>query len=414
MSISRTDNPTHLTRPTSPPRGGGRPRVTHRSTPAATLFALCDTDGSGEISFDEFAAWWAERAYQTTGSVGEQLMTEIQVRWDEADADRSGALTQPEFGTVLERLATSEWEQVVDPNTGKPYYYHRGTNETRWSAPEGDSAVRQFLKRYGVEVGRGRPGSATGPSLLGPAQSSQRRAPQESFEQDSPSSRQIIDSSQDRSKLMKASQGGSAAKRCPLSLEEIRSLSTHKKMVLAGGVLGVILVSVVFLVAFLNAATSDACPAPKPVTAQCMDKYSETISSDVRPAVDIVVVLDTAGDQLEKIKVAAVNKKLDERLKASNAKTNEPIVISLIWDTTHDLDLHCKPPGRPTINYNNRKDSVIGAELDVDNTVGGSGSVENLFFRKPSNGNYKCSVTSFTGGVTEFTARLTKDDGTKK
>eukprot|EP01047_Picozoa_sp_COSAG01_P016762 COSAG01_NODE_868_length_13035_cov_4.786024_6_plen_677_part_00 len=87
----------------------------------------------------------------------------------------------------------------------------------------------------------------------------------------------------------------------------------------------------------------------------------------------------------------ALNAKLDQGLTAAGAQTNHDLVISITWDEKADLDLHCTAPSGIVI-MNVKKDATTGGQVDVDNQNGGAGSVENLFFTKPSNGDYSCSV----------------------
>ena len=63
-------------------------------TPAEAIFATVDRDGSGSISFDEFATWWSRRTVATTGEVNAELMGEMQAMWSQYDVDSSGALVR--------------------------------------------------------------------------------------------------------------------------------------------------------------------------------------------------------------------------------------------------------------------------------------------------------------------------------
>lgn len=69
--------------------------------------------------------------------------------------------------------------------------------------------------------------------------------------------------------------------------------------------------------------------------------------------------------------------------------------VTLLWDFQGDIDLHVTQPNGNTINYKESKDVSTGGFLDVDNTNGGSGSVENIFWANPPKGKYKVSLVYY-------------------
>lgn len=71
--------------------------------------------------------------------------------------------------------------------------------------------------------------------------------------------------------------------------------------------------------------------------------------------------------------------------------------ITLLWDFYADVDLHVKEPGGTEI-YFNHKHSTSGGFLDVDNTDGGQGSAENVFWENPPIGNYEVSLVYYKKG----------------
>ena len=68
------------------------------------------------------------------------------------------------------------------------------------------------------------------------------------------------------------------------------------------------------------------------------------------------------------------------------------LTMTLTWSETTDLDLYVKTPNGGTI-YFGEKRGQGGGYLDVDNTAGGQGSCENVFWKsKPPHGRYRVEV----------------------
>lgn len=88
--------------------------------------------------------------------------------------------------------------------------------------------------------------------------------------------------------------------------------------------------------------------------------------------------------------------------------------FTLQWSMTTDIDIHVVTPGGAHVYYNNPTGG--GCQLDVDNTQGGPGSVENIICR-PENagfqpGTYAYWVTNFTfqNGPADYTLSAFLDD----
>ena len=77
--------------------------------------------------------------------------------------------------------------------------------------------------------------------------------------------------------------------------------------------------------------------------------------------------------------------------------------FTLRWSTSQsDLDLHVITPASSEIDFTNP--SADGGTLDVDNTIGGPGSVENVVFpMDPPRGVYQYFVDHFSGPSADYT-----------
>ncbi|MBR1449345.1 MAG: hypothetical protein IJ588_11455 [Prevotella sp.] len=74
---------------------------------------------------------------------------------------------------------------------------------------------------------------------------------------------------------------------------------------------------------------------------------------------------------------------------------NGDLKVTLQWDFYADIDLHVVEPSGEEIDYTN-KDSNSGGELDVDDTDGGRGAAENIFWRSnPPRGQYEVSLVYY-------------------
>ena len=90
---------------------------------------------------------------------------------------------------------------------------------------------------------------------------------------------------------------------------------------------------------------------------------------------------------------------IDERRQQAGGQQGE-LTITLVWDSTADLDMHVTCPGGQTINYTNPR-GCSGGELDVDANVSSRTTtpVENVFFRTGAQqGTYRIRVHMFDDG----------------
>ena len=86
------------------------------------------------------------------------------------------------------------------------------------------------------------------------------------------------------------------------------------------------------------------------------------------------------------------------------------VTVSLLWNTTDDLDLHVTNPRGNTIYYGNSSDS-FGGRLDVDRQVSTYvvNPIENIYWDNPPSGTYTVKVNVFskrTEGETPIKVRV--------
>ena len=101
---------------------------------------------------------------------------------------------------------------------------------------------------------------------------------------------------------------------------------------------------------------------------------------------------------------------MDDVLSELNAGTGE-ITVSLLWDSTDDVDLHIMTPDGSEIYYGNR--NAGGGELDIDANTSSNmmdNPVENIFFPTPATGTYSVWINDYsdrTDGTTSYIVRVT-------
>lgn len=84
----------------------------------------------------------------------------------------------------------------------------------------------------------------------------------------------------------------------------------------------------------------------------------------------------------------------DERAvgRARNIGNMGDLKVTLLWDFPGDIDLYVMQPNGVTISYRNKVDNRTGGYLDVDNTRGGQGSAENVYWSTPESGVYSVKL----------------------
>lgn len=99
---------------------------------------------------------------------------------------------------------------------------------------------------------------------------------------------------------------------------------------------------------------------------------------------------------------------IDKIISDTGAKIG-PVTVSLLWNTTDDLDLHVTSPKGDTINYSNKRGSS-GGYLDVDRQVTSyvENPVENIYWNNPPHGTYTVKVNMYSkrsSGTVSFRVR---------
>ena len=107
---------------------------------ARSLFEQVDSDGNGELSFDEFASWWSRRQLATSGSLDDSVMSLMRQQWTRLDVDGSGTLDREEFEVMLTDLATSEYDKSLG--------FDAASGVTITS--DGEAAVAKFMEAHGL------------------------------------------------------------------------------------------------------------------------------------------------------------------------------------------------------------------------------------------------------------------------
>ena len=79
----------------------------------------------------------------------------------------SGAGSRDATATPASSGLPPGWEQITDAGSGKPYYWHPSTGETRWQPPQGTAAASssgqasRWKRKHGKEENRRKKGNAT-------------------------------------------------------------------------------------------------------------------------------------------------------------------------------------------------------------------------------------------------------------
>ena len=139
----------------------------------------------------------------------------------------------------------------------------------------------------------------------------------------------------------------------------------------------------------VNPGRTTPSPAPVPSPAPASNRWEGpySFSSSTNSSTYYTVSGMTSGQD------AAAQRR------AAGLTGNGPIKISLLWDTSADLDLYVNTPGGTDVYWFSRDDEATGARHSGDNMGTGSGSFESIAFSSPTNGTYDVFVRVGTGAV---------------
>ena len=131
----------------------------------------------------------------------------------------------------------------------------------------------------------------------------------------------------------------------------------------------------------------------------------------------ILILLTHCGDKSHPVEPVdheeqAVHADAEEEDRIAEIGGSGDMKVTLLWDFYGDIDLHVEEPGGDHIFYRNTRSSN-GGMLDRDNTAGGRGSAENIYWVNPPAGQYKvwieyfaCQSNHTTGGPCEVYVKL--------
>lgn len=114
---------------------------------------------------------------------------------------------------------------------------------------------------------------------------------------------------------------------------------------------------------------------------------------DVQEPVANVTVQDPAP-------VPPVDESDDELIEqAEDVGGNGKLKVTLLWDFPGDIDLYVLQPNGIELYFERKSDPSTGGYLDIDNTSGGRGSAENMYWENPERGVYEIKVHYYDTNV---------------
>ena len=111
------------------------------------LFDVVDTDRSGNISFDEFEAFWQQRRRIIGDSADDGKVAQARSFFTDLDEDGSGLLDREEFRVIMAEMVASDWTPRLDRASGRTFYVNLKTQAKRWTLPD-DDEVDSFIAEH--------------------------------------------------------------------------------------------------------------------------------------------------------------------------------------------------------------------------------------------------------------------------
>jgi hypothetical protein len=141
----------------------------------------------------------------------------------------------------------------------------------------------------------------------------------------------------------------------------------------------------------------------------CENNKTDTTKNKCCLELDSLKTLkDNIEKELNKLKddqyiIDSLQNEIEKRRKRENGRTGE-ITISLIWETSDDLDIAVEDPNGDWIWYSKKENQNIFGQLDIDANASTimEFPIENIYINKPIPGRYKVHINWFTNRTKQF------------
>lgn len=133
----------------------------------------------------------------------------------------------------------------------------------------------------------------------------------------------------------------------------------------------------------------------KSILNEAISKASKVYEDLVARQEHIDTAKNTLTNEIESFEARKVTE-IDKIIADTGAKVG-PVTVSLLWNSTDDLDLHVTSPNGDTISFRNKR-GTSGGQLDVDRQVSEfvTNPVENIYWQTPPRGTYTVKVNMYS------------------